>query len=473
MEQLWEKLQAYGDGDYYPYHMPGHKRNGWGALPPEFAKLDITEINGFDNLHEPEDLFRHLQQQAAEICGAKESFYLVNGSSCGVLAAISAAVPQGGKLLMARNCHKSAYHAVYLRQIEAVYLYPGMLAEYGLCEGITPQQVEEALRRDPAVDAVFIVSPTYEGRIADVKGIAEVAHSFGVPLIVDEAHGAHLNFCQYFTKYRFTNSNLAGADLVVQSTHKTLPALTQTALLHVNGSIIDRNRLRRFLQIYQTSSPSYPLMASIDNSLSYAAQFGREDFRLFEERFLKLLEELKTLKNLRILEDERQDIGKLVISVRGTNCSGKQLYDRLLLHYHLQLEMATETYCLAMFTVGDRQEGYDRMRDALLIEDQRLEGCRKTNREREIFPYGKTSCKGISLAKAWDSRVEWNCLEQCEGRISGGFVSLYPPGIPLLVPGEYIDPTHIKVIERWQKMGLSVTGIRMDEENCCISVLLK
>lgn len=473
LERLWDKLQAYGSGDWYPYHMPGHKRNGWGALPPELAKLDITEIDGFDNLHQPEDLIKRLQQQAAVICGAEESFYLVNGSSCGVLAAISAAVPQGGKLLMARNCHKSAYHAVYLRGLEAEYLYPNLLPDYDICDAITPEQVKEALLRDPSVSAVLIVSPTYEGRIADVQGIAQVVHSYGIPLIVDEAHGAHLNFAQYFAEYRLTNSNSAGADLVVQSTHKTLPALTQTALLHVNGRIIRRDRLRRFLQIYQTSSPSYPLMASIDNCLSYTAQYGREPFRLFEERFLKLLQELESLQKLRILRgDDRQDIGKLVISVRGTNCNGKQLYERLLQQYHLQPEMAAETYCLAMFTVGDRQEGYDRMRDALLETDRQLESCREFETKRENLPFVKASNGVIGLAKAWDSKVEWRYPEECQGCVSGGFVSLYPPGIPLLVPGEKIEEEHIKAINRWLTMGLSVTGIRREEEHCSLAVLV-
>lgn len=471
LEQLWEKLQAYGNDDWYPYHMPGHKRNGWGNLPLQLAKVDITEIEGFDNLHQPENFLKRLQQRAAEICGAEETFYLVNGSSCGILAAISAAVPQGGKLLMARNCHKAAYHAVYLRQLEPVYLYPEMVSEYEICEGITPKQVEEALEKDPNVSAVLIVSPTYEGRIAEVEEIARVVHSFGIPLIVDEAHGAHMIFGHYFETYRLKNSNAAGADLVIQSTHKTLPALTQTALLHVNGKLVDRDRLRRFLQIYQTSSPSYPLMASIDNCLSFAAQYGEEPFRQFETRYVKLLEELSSLRHLRILpRDNRQDIGKLVISVRGTNWNGKQLYDRLLSEYHLQLEMATTTYCLAMFTVGDRQEGYDRLREALLETDCQLEVCREIEIKREILPLRKTGHRGIGLAKAWDSKVEWRYLEECATYFSRGFVSLYPPGIPLLVPGEYVEEEHIQMINRWLSMGLSVTGIRREGEHCLIAV---
>lgn len=472
MEHLWEKLQAYGNGDTYPYHMPGHKRNGWGALPPELAKLDITEIEGFDNLHQPEEILKRLQQQAASFCGAEESFYLVNGSSCGVLAAVSATVPHGGKILMARNCHKSAYHAVYLRELEPIFLYPEVSGEFEVCEPITPSQVQEALERNPEVAAVLIVSPTYEGRIADVAQIAQVVHRYGIPLIVDEAHGAHLNFASFFQRYHLRNSNEAGADLVIQSTHKTLPAMTQTALLHVNGELVDRDRLRLFLQIYQTSSPSYPLMASIDNSLTYSAEHGEESFREFEERYLQLLQELQGLKKLRLLpRDEKQDIGKLVISTRGTNCSGRQLYERLLHRYHLQLEMATESYCLAMFTVGDREEGYIRLRDALIELDRELEWTENDSETGQLLAYLPVEVSGMGLAKAMDSRVEWKKADECVNRYAGGFVSLYPPGIPLLIPGEVIRQKHIDAIYRWQSGGLQVTGIQKDGDACRLAIV--
>ena len=230
MEHLFDKLERYGNSDIYPYHMPGHKRQVFGELPKEFFQRDITEIDGFDNLHQPEGILLELQDRAAALCGAEESFYLVNGSTGGILSAVSAAVPFGGHILMTRNCHKSAYHAAYLRKLKISYLYPDVLQDYDIYEAVTPDQVCLALEKEKDIDAVLVVSPTYEGRIANIREIAAVVHEKGIPLIVDEAHGAHLGLNTLIHE----NSCRAGADIVIQSTHKTLPALTQTALLHVN-----------------------------------------------------------------------------------------------------------------------------------------------------------------------------------------------------------------------------------------------
>ena len=214
----------------YPYHMPGHKRQAWGALPQQLYELDITEIEGFDNLHQAEGILQELQKKAARIYGADESFYLVNGSTCGILCAVSSALPSGGHILMNRNCHRSAYHGAYLRNLTISYLWPAYMKEYDIYDAVTAEQIREALEQEPDIGAVLIVSPTYEGRVADVKAIAETVHAKGIPLIVDEAHGAHLGLAEGF----WPNSCQAGADLVIHSVHKTLPSLTQTALLHVD-----------------------------------------------------------------------------------------------------------------------------------------------------------------------------------------------------------------------------------------------
>ena len=191
---LLERLQEYAGKDIYPYHMPGHKRRSCGRLPEAVYGIDITEIDGFDNLHQPEGILREAQQEAARLYGAEESFYLVNGSSCGILSAVSCALPFGGHILMARNCHKSAYHAAYLRKLAVSYVYPPILDEYDIFDGVEAGQIQEALERERDIDAVLIVSPTYEGRIADIAGIARVVHQKGIPLIVDEAHGAHFRY---------------------------------------------------------------------------------------------------------------------------------------------------------------------------------------------------------------------------------------------------------------------------------------
>ncbi len=489
LEHLFEKLIRYSENDIYPYHMPGHKRKPFGMLPGELSRIDITEIDGFDNLHQPEGILDGLQREAAGLYGAEESFYLVNGSTCGILSAVSCALPEGGHILMARNCHRSAYHGIYLRGLRATYLYPPYLEEYGIYDALEPEEVRRALEREPDIGAVLVVSPTYEGRISDIRAIADIVHERGIPLIVDEAHGAHLGLADGFPK----NSCQQGADLVIHSVHKTLPALTQTALLHVNGQRIDRGLLRRFLRIYQSSSPSYLLMAGIDNALRYVGLQGQEAFGAFRQRFEAMLDRLRGCRHLRFLTDagDRQDTGKLLISTKQSGLTGKQLYDILLGRYHLQPEMASTGFVLAMFTVNDREEAYRRMTEALLAIDGALEeGMAHTPEKRaegraaeapgsgeyrpgagalcgegagESAGHGRNRGTGrsgaIPLAKAWDMPTEQIALAESEGRYIGEFINLYPPGVPLLVPGERMTGELIGMISEAEEQGLEVQGV--------------
>ncbi len=466
MEGLLKKLMEYGKSDFYPYHMPGHKRQLWGELPEEIAQLDITEIDGFDNLHQPEGILKELQEKAAKLYGAEKTYYLVNGSTCGILSAISAALPEGGHILMTRGSHKSAYHAAYLRNLTISFLYPDLIPEYDIFEAITPGQVQEALEAEQDIGAVFVVSPTYEGRIADIRKIAEIVHQRGIPLIVDEAHGAHLGFAQHFGE----NSCRQGADIVIHSVHKTLPAMTQTALLHVNGTRIDRAKLERFLHIYQSSSPSYVLLGSIENALQLAEAQGTELFRNLRERYLNLLQNLKECRHLQFIpfQEERQDIGKLVISAKNTGLSGQQIYDMLLQEYHLQLEMAAGSFCLAMFTIGDSPEAYERLEKALLEIDRSIPQDLQAEERKAV-------CKGLSdmeepdkkqetgrnipLSQAWDMPYEMLPLKDAVGRYVAEFVNLYPPGVPLLVPGERLSQEQYEKLMEYFDQGLTVQGV--------------
>lgn len=377
---------------------------------------------------------------------------------------------------MARNCHRSAYHAAYLRNLKISYLYPQVLREYDILEAITPVQVKKNLDKTPDAGAVLVVSPTYEGRIADIAGIAETVHDRGLPLIVDEAHGAHLGFSSQVHE----NSCRQGADLVIQSAHKTLPALTQTALLHVNGERIDRELLKRFLRIYQSSSPSYLLMASIDNTLQYLELDGERAFAEFRKRYDGMRERLSQCRVLRFLpvDEKRQDIGKLLISVKNTEMTGRQLYDILLNRYRIQPEMAAESYVLAMFTINDRQEGFDRMAEALLETDSRLKQVKGPSLEICPDPSRKDAVcsesigmEAAGLAEAWDGCKEEVCLKDSAGRLSGEFINLYPPGIPLLVPGEKITEELCRRIFSSLRQGLTVQGVNLRDGKQMVSVL--
>ena len=252
MKTIYERLEEYGNSDYYGFHMPGHKRNM--DIPGHVAasRIDITEIDGFDDLHHAEGALKEAQERAASLYGSESSHFLVNGSTAGILSSIFGLTNKGDKILVARNCHKSVYHAIYMNELRPVYVWPGFDEETQLSTQISPEDVREALDREPQIRAVVVVSPTYDGVVSDVAGIAAAAHEKGVPLIVDEAHGAHFGFHPYFPE----NSNRKGADIVIHSVHKTLPALTQSALLHMNGSRASRERVEMYLHMLQSSSPS-------------------------------------------------------------------------------------------------------------------------------------------------------------------------------------------------------------------------
>lgn len=482
MSELFEKLSAYGASDYYPYHMPGHKRRLKTDTMRELAQIDITEIDGFDNLHDAQGILKRIQEEAAATYGAEESFFLVNGSTAGILSAISTAVSPGGKILMVRGAHKSAYHAAYLRDLQIAYLWPGVHPLFGCNLPATAKEVEEALQQTPDVQAVFIVSPTYEGLAADVKSIAEAAHKRNIPLIVDEAHGAHLGF-----DGRWPESSVKqGADLVIQSLHKTLPAPTQTAILHVNGKLVDRCRLRRFLGIYQTSSPSYIFMAAMEDAIATTSANREKLFGDFWEYWKGMTESLSACRNLIFLKEENSDPGKLAVMDRTGFLDGEQLYEMLLHKYHLQPEMAAGRYVLAMFTVGDTKEGYERLTKALLEIDEYItaewsktaatatqpaEGNRMADAVTPVCIQKKTQAV-IGIGRAWDTPKEWVLLKDAEGKTAGEYVNLYPPGSPIIVPGEIFTKDILTEIAAYRQQGFHVQGVKEIEDDIYVSTIV-
>ena len=486
MYNIFDKLKNYSDSDYYAFHMPGHKRNldlMDGTSP---YRIDITEIDGFDDLHHAEGILKEAQERAAEVYHADETHFLVNGSTVGILSAILGTTEKGDSILVARNCHKSVYHAIYLNELDPVYLYPKFDTELGLSTEIDAADVQKALEEHPGIRAVMIVSPTYDGVVSDIEKIAEIVHEAGCLLIVDEAHGAHFGFDPYFPK----SANMYGADLVINSLHKTLPALTQTALLHVNGERVNRRKVKRYLDMLQTSSPSYILMASIDACIHLLEQTQMQKCSIFKEyaaHIDNLREELKKLKYLKIIRTEnteRYDRSKFVISVKHAPISSHELYERLLRDYHLQMEMLAGTYVLAMTTVGDTQEGLDRLRDALLAIDAELDAKLKSGSGQEQKPMQMTdtdlplSGRQPSLEKVWTIAEAVKCrdvvpsrkgkIETCgfadsAGHISLEYAYLYPPGSPLIVPGERIAQEAVEILCWYQEHDFSIEGLQSED----------
>ena len=467
---LYQRLNEYSESDYYGFHMPGHKRNRnlmGNELP---YSIDITEIEGFDDLHHAANVLKEAQERAARVYGAQESHFLINGSTAGILSAVLGNTQRGDAVLVARNCHKSVYHGIYLNDLKPYYLYPEFRQDIELNTGISVSAVKTALKEHSEIRAVIIVSPTYDGVLSDVRGIAQAVHEKGIPLIVDEAHGAHFGFHPYFPE----NALAKGADVVIHSVHKTLPALTQSALLHMQGSYANRRKVRKYLDMLQSSSPSYILMAGIDACMDMLENRREEVFDPYVDRLKALRESLRELKALRLIETEGEtyDPSKLLISAGDTGLSGRQLYRKLLEEYHLQMEMAAGSYVLAMTAVGDTKEGFDRLRDALFaIDAQVLEGRWKDMpiRERvcgrlpaaEIVYTSYELEALLEIAKAHGVQfVPW---QKAAGYISTEYAYLYPPGIPLIVPGERITEEIADMCAAYHTLGFTIEGLKGEE----------
>lgn len=466
MERLYRALEIYSQEDYYPFHMPGHKRNPDTVNTDLPFDRDITEIEGFDNLHHPEGILKKAQETAANVYGTKECYYSVNGSTAALLAAVSAAVPRKGQILVARNCHKAVYHALYLRNLIPTYVYPQMNQKWWINGGISPDKVERALAENPEIKAVLLTSPTYDGVVSDIEKIAEIVHRYEIPLIVDEAHGAHFHFSNYFP----TSAAELGADLVIQSFHKTLPSMTQTAVLHNCSDRVDSRLIRRFMGIYQSSSPSYILMASMDACMEKMSSDGNEMFREFTKILEKARRRLSECKYIRLVSPEigpagvfDYDRSKLLFSTRYASMTGSELAQILLEKYHIQVEMETEHYVLALAAVGDSEEGFERLCQAIEEIDQEEAQKKKEKREAEEPKAGRTAYTSLSqfmsITEAMESESEIRKLEESVGRISAEFGYLYPPGIPLIVPGEQITGQFIRNMRIYMEEGLYLQGL--------------
>lgn len=446
MGELNDKLGLLAESDVYAFHMPGHKRNPY--------QFDITEIDGFDDLHNPEGSLLKLKNRLAAIYGSREAYILLNGSTSGILVAISAVTNYGDTVLVARNSHKSVYNAILVRGLKAEYLYPQVDMETGINEAISPEDVEKHLANNTQIKAVVITSPTYEGVTSDIEAIAQIAHSHNIPLIVDAAHGAHFGFDTSFPR----NAVELGADIVVMSLHKTLPALTQTAVMCLSGALIDYDNIDRFFHVYLTSSPSYLLMSSVEA----CADFLEDSKEQFEKYVMLLNKFYCDLNFSKLTVFKTDDIGKIVIGTWNSNISGKTLMQLLRDKYHLEMEMCSSEYIIAMTSVFDTEEGFARLSNALNEIDATL----SFNIEKTDFNVEKTKSV-MTIYEAVESKKEEISVEQAENSVSAEFIFSYPPGIPIIAPGEIFTKKIIEKILMDEKIGISLCGINKGMVKVC------
>ena len=453
MGKLEEELENYFDETYLPMHMPGHKRNIklLGEKLP--YKIDITEIEGFDDLHHPEGIIKDIEEKAKKIYKSKKSFILVNGSTCGILAGIRSVVNYGDKVLVARNSHKSVYNAIEINCLNPIYVLP-KIDKYGINKNIKADDIENIVEKNKDIKLVIITSPTYEGVLSDVKSIVNIAHKYKVPVLVDEAHGAHLSFME--------NSNFealnCGADIVIQSLHKTLPALTGTAILHIKGDLVKEEDVRRELSIFETSSPSYILMSSIDECLDLIERNGEKLFLDYQENLKYFYNEAKALKKLKVLGNELleknlYDFGKIVVITKNTNITGKELSDILRKDYKIEVEMSSNYYIIAMTSICDSKESFERLLNALKEIDLKLEEVEDNTVSYKI----QLPKKEMTINEALESKnFKLENYKNLEGKISKEYIFAYPPGIPIITPGEVFDKNIINIIESYIKSNIEL-----------------
>ncbi len=450
---LYEKLIEYSESGVYPMHMPGHKRNSEFFPCKNPFLLDITEIDGFDNLRNPKDILLDELKKISAIYNSEKSLISVNGSTGAIISAIYACASDGDSVIIARNCHVSVYNAIKLRKLRTSYIFPSVNESTGICGSITPEQVSKAIKDTPDARLIVLTSPTYEGVVSDIRGICKIAHSNNIPVIVDEAHGAHFVFSDYFPDSAVT----CGADITVQSFHKTLPCFTGSAVMHLNGSLIDKKRVFDALNIFGTSSPSYLFMAGVSRFINTPADEKEKLFSEYKKRLDGFYEFSSSLKLLSVLKKENNgffgfDKGKIVILTDNAELSGKELYEILLRKYKIQCEMSSARYVICMTSVADTDEGFARLREAL----REIDGGLCVRKNKTPFPCLCETQNKIPLCEADKYKTFKEKIENSEGGVSGDFIYAYPPGVPLITAGEVISGSVIKMISEYKNSAVRV-----------------
>lgn len=374
------KLISYSKSDYYPMHMPGHKRNFtlMGNSSDVFS-IDLTEIPDFDDLHNPEGIIKESMEFARENYQSYQSFYSCNGSTSSVLSAIAAAVPFEGRILVPSNRHWSVDNAIELFHLDKEIIQIERLEDNGPELSANPLKIksilDEAEKAGKKFSAVLIVSPTYEGVVSDIEKISDIVHKHGAYLIVDQAHGAHFSYSSRFP----TSAAFKGADIVIESLHKTLPSMTGTAILHLMKKDEElKEKIKHYLDIFISSSPSYVMLASIDNCIRYmSSKDGKKAISIYMENMDEFYKKVSSLKHIEILSKENSkkifDHDRSRITILASDKVNTISLEKILREkYHIVSEKLTDYELILITTVCDSREGFERLYRALKDIDDDL-----------------------------------------------------------------------------------------------------
>ena len=463
---LFDALKEYVDRDTLPFHVPGHKKGV--GIDKEFKnfigenpfKIDVTVFKLVDSLHHPTGPIKKAQELVADAYESHASFFSIHGTSGAIQAMILAVVNDGDKIIVPRNVHKSVTSGIILSGAVPVFMEPEIDKKLGIAHGVTPETVEKTLKENPDAKAVLIINPTYYGVATDIKKIADIVHSYDIPLIVDEAHGPHLAFSEKLPM----SALKAGADICAQSTHKIIGSLTQGSLLHVKSKYVDPKRVQQILNLMQTTSPSYIIMASLDCARRQIALEGKDLLQKTIKLCKYTRDEINKIPGFYCFGEEvlgkpgsySFDPTKLTISSRELGITGFELDMILADKYHIQMELSDFYNVLAVGSFGDTKEGMDRLLSALKEISNDYYG--KKEPVQDFLDIPAIPTKILNPREAFYSDKISIPLNESIGKISGEFLLAYPPGIPVLCPGEEITQEVVDYVHDLKRSNLYVQG---------------
>ena len=466
---LFTAVKHYKDNAPAYFCIPGHR--SYRGIAPAWVEdvgeqifgYDLTEAHGLDDLHAPEGAIKEAQELTADLYGADKSWFLVNGTPCGNEAMLLATLRPGDKVLLPRNAHKSMLMGLILSGAEPVWMLPEYIGQLQLWGGIHPETVEKALDKDPSIRAVALVSPNYYGMVSDIRRISNICHAHHIPLLVDEAHGAHLYFSNKLPK----GALACGADLCVQSWHKVTSALGQSSVLHLRSDLVDLAAVDAALKLVQSTSPSYLLMTSLDLARRELALHGKEQLDLLQQTAATVREQIRQIPGLSCPGTElvgqfgiyALDESRLTIDVSRLSLTGQETSDQLFSRFGVDLELAEEKVALAILTAANTSEDTKRLLDALSAVAAEYH---TTSSASKSFPGFSTLPALPPMVypprQAWFARKETVAFSQAVGCVSGEAVIPYPPGIPVLYPGEKITEDIWQMIWHLKKQGCHFHG---------------
>ncbi len=463
---LFNALMEYVDRETLPFHVPGHKKGV--GVDSEFRnfigdnpfKIDVTVFKLVDSLHHPTGPIKKAQELAADAYGSDATFFSIHGTSGAIQAMILSVVNDGDKIIVPRNVHKSVTSGIILSGASPVFMEPEIDKKLGIAHGVTPETVKKTLEDNPDAKAVLVINPTYYGVATDIKKIADIVHSYNIPLIVDEAHGPHLAFSDKLPMSALE----AGADICAQSTHKIIGSLTQGSLLHVKSKFVSPKRVQQILNLLHTTSPSYILMASLDCARRQIALEGKGLLDKAIELCKYTRNEINKIPGFYCFGEEvlgipgsySFDPTKLTISSRELGITGFELDMILAEKYHIQMELSDFYNVLAVGSFGDTKEGMDKLISALKSISEEYYGKREAVQDFLDIP--NIPKKILEPREAFYNEKVSIPLNESIGEISGEFLLAYPPGIPVLCPGEIITKEVVDYVHDLKRANLYVQG---------------